>query len=569
MKRKLLCLAMAGMFASLAEAAQVSMSASGDWGSAFQGDTKITNDETGAVNGWTITFGANFSIDQIWNARIISKTGNTYVIGNLEYNGAINPGESVNFGFIGSPGNAMMPVDIVFNGGAAPTPTPSPTPTPTPTPNPTPTPSPTPTPVPTPTPTPGDGLPGDDWLSVSGNTIVNKEGKAVWLTGANWFGFNTTERVFHGLWSVNLDATVKAMADRGINLVRVPFSTELVKEWMAGEFKAININTHANPELVGKNSLQVFDAFLAACKKYGVKVLLDAHSAEADNSGHVQPLWTKGNITEADFINTWVWLAERYKNDDTIVAFDLENEPHGKAHSDTVFAKWDGSTDANNWKHVAEITAKAVLAANPEMLIMIEGIEVYPMDGVSWDSKNEKAYHFNWWGGNLRGVADHPVVVPGHQDKIMYSPHDYGPLVFAQDWFYPGFSKETLINDVWQDNWLYIHTQGISPLLMGEWGGFLDGGDNEKWMLAIRELMNDYKIHHTFWCLNPNSGDTGGLLNGDWTSWDEAKYQVLEPVLWQNAAGQYIGLDHEVPLGANGVTVKQHYLNGGAEPIGL
>ena len=50
----------------------------------------------------------------------------------------------------------------------------------------------------------------DDWLHVDGNQIVDIEGKKVWLTGANWFGFNAGERTFHGLWSVNLDSTVQA-----------------------------------------------------------------------------------------------------------------------------------------------------------------------------------------------------------------------------------------------------------------------------------------------------------------------------------------------------------------------
>ena len=570
-------------------AAQVSIKAVNDWGSAFQGEATITNDGNTAIQGWTLSFTSSFTISQVWNAKIVSSAGTRYTLANMGYNATINPGQSISFGFIASPGGSAMPSGsgITFNGGTVtpppPTPTPTPQPSTTPTSRPSSTPTATPTTMPTaipsrtpsPTPTstatpdPSNALPDDDWLSVSGNMIINKEGNAVWLTGANWFGFNTTERVFHGLWSVNMNATVKAMADRGINLVRVPFSTQIVHEWMQGRAVTPQINTHANPELTGKNSLEIFDAFLASAKRHGIKVMLDAHSAEADNSGHIYPLWTKGTITEQIFIDTWVWLAERYKNDDTVVAFDLENEPHGQPHAGGVFAKWDDSNDANNWKHVAEKTAAAVLAVHPEVLIMIEGIEAYPKDGVTWTSRNSLDYYFNWWGGNLRGVADHPVLVPGHQDKIMYSPHDYGPRVFAQRWFYPGFSKQTLIADVWQDNWLYIHTSGTSPLMIGEWGGFLDGGDNETWLFALQSLINDYKLHHTFWVLNPNSGDTGGLLTGNWVSWDEAKYDLIEPVLWQNTANQFIGLDHEIPLGANGISVKQHYENGGAEPIGL
>src|SRR6187431_419925 len=123
--------------------------------------------------------------------------------------------------------------------------------------------------------------PAEDWLHVSGNQIVDEAGNPVWLTGTNWFGFNAGERVFHGLWSANLTEVTKSMADRGINLVRVPISTQLLLEWKAGQAAVpAGVNMYANPELTGQTTLQVFDAFLALCRQYGLKVLLDVHSAE-------------------------------------------------------------------------------------------------------------------------------------------------------------------------------------------------------------------------------------------------------------------------------------------------
>lgn len=360
-------------------------------------------------------------------------------------------------------------------------------------------------------------------------------------------------------------------AERGINFLRVPISTQLLDEWKNGVFEPVNVNTYANPELEGMNSLQIFDQFLAVAKKYGMKVLLDVHSAEADNSGHVAPLWYKGSITEDMYYDTWEWVAERYKNDDTIVAFDLENEPHGKAYSEPEFAKWDDSTDTNNWKHTCETAANRILAVHPKILIFCEGIEVYPADGVTWTSNNEDDYYSNWWGGNLRGVRDYPVDLGAHQDQLVYSPHDYGPSVFQQPWFYTGFNKETLTNDVWMDNWLYIHVDNIAPLFIGEWGGFMDGGANEQWMASLRDLIVQYKLHHTFWCINPNSGDTGGLLLNDWASWDEEKYgTMLKPALWKDSHGKFVGLDHKVPLGnsTTGMTVTDYYNNNEAPPVG-
>jgi hypothetical protein len=64
-------------------------------------------------------------------------------------------------------------------------------------------------------------------------------------------------------------------------------------------------------------------------------------------------------------------------------------------------------------------------------------------------------------------------------------------------------------------------------------------------MTALRDLIVQHRIHQTFWCINPNSGDTGGLLLDDWKSWDEQKYALLKPALWQHG-GKFVSLDHEV-----------------------
>ncbi|PFG33829.1 cellulase family glycosylhydrolase [Sanguibacter antarcticus] len=392
-----------------------------------------------------------------------------------------------------------------------------------------------------------------DWLHVEGNQIVDENGKSVWMTGVNWFGFNASERVFHGLWSGNITSITKSMADRGINLVRVPISSELLLEWRNGETIMPNVNTYANPELAGLNNLEIFDYWLDLCEQNGLKVVLDAHSAEADNSGHVYPMWYKDAITTEDVYLGWEWFADRYKNNDTVIGADLENEPHGTQGA-TERAKWDDSTDIDNFKYFAETAASRILAKNPNLLILVEGIEIYPKEGVEWTSTGLTDYYTNWWGGNLRGVAEHPIDLGEHQDQLVYSPHDYGPLVYQQPWFEgTDWDRESLERDVWDPNWLYIHKQDIAPLLIGEWGGFLDDGPNEKWMVALRDLIAENRLHHTFWVLNPNSGDTGGLLTNDWATWDEEKYDILEPALWSQD-GSFVSLDHEVPLGGAGST---------------
>ncbi len=436
----------------------------------------------------------------------------------------------------------------------------------------------------------------DDWLHAVGSRLYDSQGNQVWLTGANWFGFNCGENCAHYLWSVDVDDALESIADHGINIIRFPISTELLISWMNGTpnpVSSVQANTDPsytinadfcdeNGEL--KNSMEIFDVMMQKCKKYGLKAFIDIHSPHTDNSGHNYNLWygketADGTMVTTDlWIDTLVWLADKYKNDDTLLAYDLKNEPHGKGQEGSAAAKWDGSTDENNWAYAATRCANAILDVNPNALILIEGVEQsVKSDAYTWgqpDSKTDPPYIPAWWGGNLRGVRDYPVELGSEErnSKIVYSPHDYGPSVYAQTWFDKDFTTQTLLDDYWYDTWSYITEEDIAPLLIGEWGGHMDGAENEIWMTLLRDYMIDNHINHTFWCLNTNSGDTGGLwtsfgfspATGSTIEWDADKYGLFEPSLWQtNTTGKYIGLDHETPLGINGtgITVSDYYAN--------
>lgn len=402
-----------------------------------------------------------------------------------------------------------------------------------------------------------DAVQGDDWLYTDGNRILDKDGKQVWLTGVNWFGYNTGTNTFDGLWNSQLKPSVEAIADHGFNLIRVPISAELINSWAAGEYPKANYNNAYNTELNNMNSLQIFDYFLKLAEENGLKVMPDIHSAETNASGHVVNLWYTDKVSAEDFYSALEWMADRYKDNDTIIAYDLKNEPHGKPFEGDGAAIWNDSTKPNNWKYVAEQAAARILAKNPNVLILVEGTEIYPMDlntNSDFHSTNEKDYYFNWWGGNLRGVRDYPVNLGKYQNKLVYSPHDYGPTVYKQPWFEGDYDYDSLMKDCWKDNWLYIYTDNIAPLLIGEWGGFMKE-PNLKWMTHMRELISNYHLNHTFWCYNANSGDTGGLVLDDFKTWDEEKYAFVKEVLWQEN-GKFVGLDHAIPLGDNGITLN-------------
>ena len=379
------------------------------------------------------------------------------------------------------------------------------------------------------------------------------------------------------------------MADHGFNFMRVPMSTQILLQWKNHDPDPymVKVNEWKNPELTvegvaggtPKYSFDIWNQAVEWCRENGIKIMIDIHCATTASNGHQLPLWYDSNYSTEDWLEALNWVADYYKDDDTILAIDLKNEPHGKNDGQGM-AKWDDSTDLNNWKYAAERGADAVLSANPNLLVMVEGIEVYPKfeEGEDWDSQPVdyarypwSPFYGAWWGGNFRGARDYPVDLGEHQSQLVYSPHDYGPLVWEQDWFKKDFNKDTLMEDYWYDTWAYLVEENISPLFMGEWGGFIDEehdptGDNTKWMTILRDYMIEKRIHHTFWCFNENSGDTGGLLTNDFQDWDEEKYALVKPALWQDENGKFISLDHTIKLGqaGNGISLSDYY--GGSTP---
>jgi len=587
---------------------------SNSWSDGFSLNVSVENTGKKSINDWKIIVDSKlFGIDSMWSADYKKVSGN-YEIEPFSWGSTITSNSSASFGFIASgkvPKTSDFKLVYTMEGKeysnqeeTTPTETPTVKPSETPTPTPTIKPSEKPTSTPTPTPTvkPSEtpttkpvsenAKDGDDWLHVEGTNICDKDGNKVWLTGANWFGFNCRERMLLDSYHSNIVKDIEQVANKGINVVRIPIATDLLYAWSQGNYPPSTDTSYNNEDLKGLNSYQLFNFMLDNFKRVGIKVILDVHSAETDNQGHNHPTWYKGTITEEVFKKAWVWTANNYKNNDTIIGFDLKNEPHtntGDMKIKSQSAIWDNSKDKNNWKRVAEETALAILDVHPHALIFVEGIEIYPKDS-KWDDEEinlspwgkRDDYYSNWWGGNLRGVKDYPINLGKYQSQLVYSPHDYGPIVYEQKWFSGNFKKasdkeafDIMYNECWRDNWGYIIEDGISPLLIGEWGGITEGNhvlleENKKYLRVMRDyiLKNKYSMHHTFWCINIDSADTNGLFTRDEGTkfeggrdlkWNDYKYDnFLKPVLWQTEDGKFIGLDHQVSLGNNGISLSQY-----------
>jgi cellulase/cellobiase CelA1 len=86
------------------------------WGTGFNGDMKIKNTGTTAINGWTMEFDMKANIVNIWNAVIVSHVGNHYVIKNADWNGTIAAGAEISFGFQADGVAGELPSTMKVNG---------------------------------------------------------------------------------------------------------------------------------------------------------------------------------------------------------------------------------------------------------------------------------------------------------------------------------------------------------------------------------------------------------------------------------------------------------------------
>ncbi|PVE19403.1 cellulase family glycosylhydrolase [Arthrobacter sp. Bz4] len=344
---------------------------------------------------------------------------------------------------------------------------------------------------------------GAGWLHTDGGTIRDAANKPYVIRAANWFGLETPDCVPHGLWTINLNDGLRQIKSMGFNTIRLPYSNQCIT---TGKVSS-DTNFYANPELAKKTPQQVMDLFIAKSKALGLNVILDRHRP---SSAAQSELWYTPQYSEAQWIADWKKLATRYKNEPTVIGFDLHNEPHG-------VARWGGSNPAHDWHAAATRAGKAVQTVNSKLLIIVEGVEA--QGNGSW----------TWWGGGLADVAKKPVklTVP---NQVVYSPHDYPASVYPQKWF-SASNYPANLPGIWDANWGYISKNGIAPVLVGEFGSKLETTSDKQWMGKLVSYLAANGTSFAYWSFNPNSSDTGGLLKSDWRTPETAKLAALKPIL--------------------------------------
>jgi endoglucanase len=350
---------------------------------------------------------------------------------------------------------------------------------------------------------------GAGYWHTSGRQLLDADNRPVRMTGINWFGLETANYTPHGLWTRNYRDMLDQIKGLRYNTLRLPFSNQLFDSGSTPN----SIDYAKNQDLVGLNGIQIMDRVIAYAGQIGLKVVLDRHRP---GSAGQSALWYTSAYPESRWISDWRMLAQRYVGNSTVIGADLHNEPHSIQGGGG--ACWGCGDTATDWRLAAERAGNAILAVNPNLLIIVEGV----------DSYNGSGY---WWGGNLQGAASAPVRL-NVANRLVYSPHDYATSVFPQPWF----SDPTFPNNlaaIWDRNWGYLHKNNVAPVLLGEFGTTLADPRDRTWLQTLMAYLGTGTggMSFTFWSWNPNSGDTGGILNDDWTTVNTTKQAYLTPYL--------------------------------------
>ena len=452
------------------------------WNGGFQGAVVLKNTNGAAARSFEIKFklNGNNPITSSWggtfsapnSSGVITLTSPDY----LKSNG-VAKGESFSSGFVANnafTGGTVSSLKVngqVVGGGAGPV---GPT-TPT---NPT-------------NPNPPASV-GGSWTAKNGRVYLN--GKAVWINGLNWFGFDAADHKLHGLWTGRpLGDFLDQLKGYGFNALRVPLCPASINS-------GTPINDAAYTQY-GKDAQTQVKTLLREMGKRNLYALLDVHTFDCGN--HLTGTMLDGAYGKAAWLKDIRTLATLSKGFPNVLGIDVYNEPSKLT--------W------NQFSDLAGEVGSAALAINKNILIFVEGVGGASPSG-QWGAN---------WGGNLFEASKKLPNLP--KDKLVFSPHAYGPSVAAQDYFKTS-SFPANLPKVWDSHFGYLQGLGYT-VIPGEFGGRYTG-DDKVWQDAFVNYVGNKKFGGFFyWALNPNSGDTGGLLLDDWKTVDQGKLNLLKNII--------------------------------------
>ncbi|HVV70245.1 MAG TPA: cellulase family glycosylhydrolase, partial [Verrucomicrobiae bacterium] len=337
-------------------------------------------------------------------------------------------------------------------------------------------------------PTAGEPLPAG-FLNSRGSQIVGADGRPVRIAGVGLTGLNVVggRLQLAGPFS-GVDGHVAAMRSFGFNCVRV--------DWI-------------DKTLDDPGAMAQLDAWVAACAKAGLKVIFDNHNNEAtpadwENAAQQKNgLWfdtgpgtdgtdgsgTQGTVSARKFRDDWVAFAGHWAGNQTVVGFDIRNEPC--AHTKTP-ALWGGGgpTDIHA---MYESVGNAILKVNPDALIICEAVINYKTGAFE---------------GDLSPARTQPVRL-SNPAKLVYSVHEYPREIGGYRGPESGPEYVQRMNRTW--GWLV--RDNIAPVWIGEMGASMSSEQSRAWGRTLLDYMNGKATG------SPTLKGNQQPVSGDWWAW--------------------------------------------------
>eukprot|EP00088_Acartia_fossae_P046304 TRINITY_DN4998_c0_g1_i2.p1 TRINITY_DN4998_c0_g1~~TRINITY_DN4998_c0_g1_i2.p1 ORF type:complete len:374 (-),score=39.35 TRINITY_DN4998_c0_g1_i2:51-1172(-) len=337
--------------------------------------------------------------------------------------------------------------------------------------------------------------------------IVDSNYERVKLACVNWYGAHMEDMVVNGLDRQNIDFISAKIAELGFNCIRLPFALDTFYKNPVVKSERLT----ANPELVGKTAMEIYDATVKSLTDQGLIVILNNHISTAmwccsmdDGEG----LWYTDEYPTEMWEDCLVQLTARYLDNPLVAGFDLRNEvrpSHG------VLAEW-GTGDENDFALAQEKVGNMILEVDPDMLIIAEGILS---------------------AGNLIGaLVKKPELT--NPDKLVYSGHIYPFSPIISDLPYDLFklTMHTMQTFVADAGYNYS-----APYWMGEFGTG-PSPDDVKWdhiVQFLRETDHDW----SYWSIDgyryPGHEEGYGLLDLNYSDvrvpWKMEQLRSIMPIL--------------------------------------
>lgn len=357
-------------------------------------------------------------------------------------------------------------------------------------------------------------------LRTDGRWIVDAHGKRFKLASVNWYGAEESDFVVAGLDHADVHAIARFVAASGFNSVRLPWSNQLVETNPI----VADARLAANPALRGKTALDVLDAVVDALAAEGVVVILDDHTSSAgwccstkDGNG----LWYTAAYPESSWLADWRTMVARYRSRPSVVGADLRNELRPvETTSGTLTPAWGASNAALDWRAAAARGGEAVLAANPDLLVVVEGLN---------------------YSNDLGGVYDAPLTL-SVPHRLVYPPHDYS-------FDHAGLQSYDQLATILGERWGFIITQGkpfTAPLWVGEFGTVHDAADVDAstgaglWFESLRRYLAVGDVDWSYWALNGTEAN-GAPVDPSRTTAKTETYGILDTTWTAAASSDLLG----------------------------